>query len=291
MSNRTTVKSNIQALNVPTVTNAILNTMLQSEMSDNLVFREDVVVSQSASVSAITVDFTGKDRIDLTRLSGTLNITLSGLGDGDVKYLLITKTVGQAVTFTGGAVDITPLKVNIDALSSVLYEIVRKGSNYFAKAWYDTIVDASTTTKGVQENATATEAQDGSSATLTITPSVLQGSESWQAATVGAGWSATAGGTVSYKKNLVGDIEIKGEVQYVSGGVIFQLPLGYRPQQAFKIACCFRDVTDVNDSGWTDKVAIIEVSTNGQLTLINSTHLGIAVGDQINLGRIVFRAD
>jgi hypothetical protein len=141
MANRTTVKSNIITQNVPTVTNDILTGMLNGELADNVRFREDVAVSQSASASAISVDFTGKDRVDLQRTGGSLNITVSSIGDGETKFLLITKTAGQSVSWAG-VTDVTPVKENADALSLVLYEIVRKGSNFFAKAWVETVIAA-----------------------------------------------------------------------------------------------------------------------------------------------------
>ena len=204
--NRTTVKSDIVTLNVPTVTNAIMTTMLNTELADNLVFGADVAVLQSSSASNITVDFTGKDRVDLTRTGGSLNITVSGIDDGETKFLLITKTVGQVVTWVGVS-DITPLKGGVTSLSFVLYEIVRKASSYFAKAWVETVKPAtvdlagvveiatdaennalssiskactpgylplmSTTQKGLVEAATVTETQTGTSATLAVTPAGL----------------------------------------------------------------------------------------------------------------------
>lgn len=142
MANRTTVKSNIVTKNVPTVNNTILGDILNADLADNICFREDVAVTQSSSASAISVDFTGKDRVDLTRTGGTLNITVTGIEDGETKFLLVTKTAGQAVTWVG-VTDITPIKSNADALPLVLYEIVRKGSNYFVKAWVETIQVAS----------------------------------------------------------------------------------------------------------------------------------------------------
>jgi hypothetical protein len=153
MANRTTVKSNVQTKNVPTVTNAILTDILNSEMCDNVRFREDVAVIQNAVTSAISVDFTDKERVDLQRTGGSLNITVSGIGDGETKFLLVTKTAGQAVTWVG-VTDVTPVKQNADALSLVLYEIVRKGSNFFAKAWVETVVQATSNNPGVMKIAT-----------------------------------------------------------------------------------------------------------------------------------------
>jgi hypothetical protein len=169
MANRTTVKNNIVAQNVPTVTNAILTGMLNTELADNVKFREDVAVSQSSSSSNITVNFTGRDRIDLTRTGGTLVITVAGIGDGETVFLLVTKTVGQPVTWIG-VTDITPIKANADSLSLVLYEIVRKGTNYFAKAWVENVKQATDTILGAAEIATAAECNSLTDILRIVTP-------------------------------------------------------------------------------------------------------------------------
>jgi len=184
--NRTTTKSNVITKNVPTVTNAILTDILNADFADNLRFRLDVAVAQSSSVTNITCDFADKDRIDLTRTGGALNITLSGLEDGDVKYLLITKTAGQAITFVG-ATDVTPLIANVTAVSSVLYEIVRKASNYYVRAFLETVLAASgaetiagtitnkfVTPDGLQDKAASSaETIAGTSTTKFVTPDAL----------------------------------------------------------------------------------------------------------------------
>lgn len=111
----------------------------------------------------------------------------------------------------------------------------------------------------------------------------------WQNLSLGVGWSVNE--TVAYKKDTVGNIVLKGNIEYVSGGNIATLPVGFRPAQEIKICCPFRDVSDVSDSGWTKTPAFIQIETNGVITLINSTHLSIAVGDQINFGNIYYRND
>ena len=169
MPNRTTVKSNIVTKNVPTVTNAIMTDMLNAELADNVSFREDVAVAQASSATNITVDFTGKDRIDLTRTGGGLNITLSGIGDGETKFLLVTKTSGQVVSFVG-VTDITPIKANANALSIVLYEIIRKSSYYFAKAWVENVKSATDSIEGVLETATQAESNALSAINKIVTP-------------------------------------------------------------------------------------------------------------------------
>lgn len=169
MANRQSVKSNITTLNVPTVTNDILNTILKDNLSDNVQFIEDVAVSQNSSVTNITTDFTDKDRIDLTRTGGALNITVSGLGDGARKFLLITKTSGQAVSFTN-VTDVTPIKANANALSKVLYEIVRKSSNYYCRAWVENVKTATDEIEGVLETATQAESNALAAVNKIVTP-------------------------------------------------------------------------------------------------------------------------
>ena len=154
MGNRSSFKSNVTTKNVPTVTNAILTDILNNDLADSVVFGEDVAVVQNSGSTNITVDFTDKDRIDLTRTGGSLNITVSGMNDGEKKHLLITKTIGQSITWVG-VTDVTPIKANVTAVSRVLYEIIRKSSYYYCRAWLETVKTATETIEGVLEIATA----------------------------------------------------------------------------------------------------------------------------------------
>lgn len=158
--NRTTVKANITTLNVPSVSNADLNTMLKDYLSDNLVFGADVVDTISSTSTSVTLDWDLKDRIDLSRQSGVgnFNITNNNISDGEVKYLLISKQNGDTISFTD-ATDITPVTANVDSQTTVLYEIVRKGTNYYARAWLD-----------FANIASETEAKTATSNTKLITP-------------------------------------------------------------------------------------------------------------------------
>jgi hypothetical protein len=156
MSNRVTAKANIVTKDVPTVTNDIMNDMLNNEILENVVCREDVVVTQASSTTNITVDFTGKDRINLSRTGGPLNITVSGLLDGETKWLFITKNAGQAITFVT-VIDVTPVKPVVSSQAYVIYMIVRKGSQYRALALLETIIQATTAQMGIGEIATQAE--------------------------------------------------------------------------------------------------------------------------------------
>lgn len=169
MADRVTAKSNIATINVPSVTNAELNTILQNEICDNVVFKEDTAVAQVSSVSTIALDFTAKDRINLTRTGGSLAISVSGIADGQTVYVLITKTAGQAITFSG-VTDITPNIPKVTELATVLYQIIRKGANYFAIAFVKTIISATETNEGILSIATAAECNALSSTTKIVTP-------------------------------------------------------------------------------------------------------------------------
>lgn len=199
MANRTTVKSNIIGLNVPSVTNNILNSMLNGELADNVVFREDVAVSQVSSISNITVDFSGKDRVDLTRTGGNLVITIANVGDGETKFLLVTKTAGQAVTWVG-VTDITPIKANANALSLVLYEIKRKGSNYFAFAWVENVKTATDIIEGVLSIATAAEVAAMSVNNKIVVPGRIPNSSVSQKGFVQSASAAECNGLATYNK-------------------------------------------------------------------------------------------
>jgi hypothetical protein len=167
--NRQSFTSNVTTKIQPLVTTAIHRDVLINDLAASVVFGQDVALPQTSTSSNITVDFTGKDRVDLTRTGGSLNITITGLDDGEVKYLLITKSPGQAVTFVG-VTDITPIKQNANALNLVLYEIVRKGSYYFAKAWVENVKTATETIEGVAEVATQAESNALSVTNKMITP-------------------------------------------------------------------------------------------------------------------------
>lgn len=169
MANRQSVKSNIISKLTALVTIVKHRDILNSEIADNVVFKEDVAIAQSSSASNITVDFSGKDRVDLTRTGGSLNITVSNIGDGQDVDLLITKTAGQAVTFTN-VTDITPIKANANALSIVLYRITRKSSNFYAKAWVENVKTATDTIEGVLETATQAESNALSATNKIVTP-------------------------------------------------------------------------------------------------------------------------
>ncbi len=69
-----------------------------------------------------------------------------------------------------GVTDITSVKANVTSLSKVLYEIVRKSSYHYCRAWVESIKTATTSIEGVLEIATAAEANALSVTNKIITP-------------------------------------------------------------------------------------------------------------------------
>jgi hypothetical protein len=175
MANRNAVKGAIVTKNVPTVTNAILTDMLNSEMNDNIRFREDyatpITVTTADPITGVVLDFTGIDRIDLTRTGGNTVLSVSGMGDGEEKYLRFTKSAGSTVAWTG-VTDITGDQTNVTAAGVVVYQIIRKGTTYLAQAFV-TPVTASPTAIGVTRFADSSEITAGTETALAVSPYTL----------------------------------------------------------------------------------------------------------------------
>jgi hypothetical protein len=105
------------------------------------VFRKDVINSTSASGGLATCDFSNTDLITLS-ISDSVNISFTGLENGDVKYLYVTKPVAKSVTFSA-ATEVTPFIKNItDLKTSVLYRIFSKNGLILIKSLIDTLPEA-----------------------------------------------------------------------------------------------------------------------------------------------------
>jgi hypothetical protein len=156
--NRNTVKNDIVAMCIPSVSNAEMITILNSELADNLKFREDKALPQTSVPNAVLLDFTGKDRIDLIATGGPVIISISSgtIADGETVHLLLIKTGGQSISWVS-VTDITPVKANVTAVGMVLYEIVRKGSYYYSRAWIESPLNAMDSIPGVISPATVAE--------------------------------------------------------------------------------------------------------------------------------------
>ena len=138
VKNRTEVVSRVNSQIVPTVTNAIHRAFLIDDFVNSAVLRKDVITSATPVGNAVTADFTASDCITITT-AVDLDITVSGMENGDVKYIVLTKNATNAVAFTGVA-DVTPQTTFLDnVLTSVVYEIVNKNGLIYARALTNTL--------------------------------------------------------------------------------------------------------------------------------------------------------
>jgi hypothetical protein len=140
VNNRDEATAQVIALIVPTITNALHIDMLNDNIVNSAVFRKDVIDSAPAPVAnAVTADFVSSDTVLITT-TGNLAISFSGLENGDVKYIVLTKNATNAVAFTG-ATDLTEQTNFVDTvLTSVLYQIYSKNGVIYAKAVNNTLL-------------------------------------------------------------------------------------------------------------------------------------------------------
>ena len=126
--NRTETKTTIDTTFVPTL-QIVDHRSFLNEQADNLKFRKDVKSDVSHTSGNRTINFSGVDFIDLT-ITGNSTITISGMEDGDVKYLKVTKPSGTSVTFNSAT-----RKTNASDFfeTTSIYEVLNKdGANYVA---------------------------------------------------------------------------------------------------------------------------------------------------------------
>lgn len=159
MANRTTIKSNIQTKNIPSVTNAILTDILNVEMCDNIVFKEDVAVTQVTSTSAVSIDFANKDAVylDATGVSGSsIAITCNSIVNGQMLFLKVSKSSGKSISFVG-FLDITSNTDYVTLATELFYRLIRKGTTYIAEALIKTVNPATENLAGIVEFASQAE--------------------------------------------------------------------------------------------------------------------------------------
>ena len=226
-SNRTTVKTNVNNKIVPVMITETHREVLNADFADNIVFREDVVSSTYSGSNPVNVCFSGRDRANLV-VTGTINVamTLTGLDDGDVKFILLTKTANKTVTFLN-ANDLTPIQDYITAASKVLYRITSKNGTYYAEALKQTIRQATDSILGIQRNATTAEVRTAAAVAASITSKTLSNNTPFVAAVLGIDWS----GDVEYRRNNIGQLEIRGSVEklQLAASPVATLPFGFRP--------------------------------------------------------------
>lgn len=131
--NRDELQTQIDSTFVATLQIADHRAYLKDPQTESLVFRKDVIASQSPSGGSIAIDYSNKDLATVTT-TGNLAVSFTGLENGDVKYLRIQKNAGNTVSFTG-AVDISPRRGYINStVTVVFYRVTNKNNEIFVCA-------------------------------------------------------------------------------------------------------------------------------------------------------------
>ena len=141
INNRTDAISQVNSLIVPQVTNVTHRQLLNDNILNSVNFRKDIIASTSAAGGVATCDFSNTELITLS-LSDSVAINFTGLQNGDLRWLYVTKPTTKSVSFNS-AFDVTPFIKNVTALkTSVLYEIYNKNGVVFVRAVTDTLPEA-----------------------------------------------------------------------------------------------------------------------------------------------------
>lgn len=197
IGNRVETQSVVTSTIVPTVTNAIHRGLLNNDILESVLFRKDVIGSETPSAGTVTVDFSDKDCATITT-AVNLSISFTGLQNGDVKYIALTKGIANTVSFSG-ATDQTYYKNEVNTLLTyVVYQVFNKNGIIYVQAIYS--------------------------------PTQLVNSGFTTISSLDTGWA----GTVKYRNNVIsGKIEVEIDVVFgPSGGTeITTLPLAVRPDR------------------------------------------------------------
>ena len=123
--NRTELETQVDTDIVATLAIADHRTFLKDELIDSAVLRKDVIASETAGGGTVSINFANKDLATVTT-TANLAVSFTGMENGDVKYLAITKNAGNTISFTGATdTSIRRSYINATALT-VIYQVFYK---------------------------------------------------------------------------------------------------------------------------------------------------------------------
>ena len=132
LKNRTEAKAVVTAWAAILDLEATHKPDLRDEILNNCLFRKDVSDSQVASGTTKTLDFDGFDYIEVAQ-SNNVAYTLNNILQGEIKYLKITKTAAQTVSYINGT-DVSVRKAFINATTVVIYRIINKDATIYLES-------------------------------------------------------------------------------------------------------------------------------------------------------------
>lgn len=203
----------------------------EQHILDSVLLNRDDVNTIAATTAATNVVFTGYDTIIVNANTSSV-LTISGVSDGEVKYLIINKSAGNAITFAGATAN-GYNQTYENTLTLLVYKIISKGSaGNLAIAMHKTFDYTAILTS------------------TSIAP------EDWQEATLLSPWTSGGGGLragVWYRINVnMLDISIDVSRTLTWLPEICTLPVGYRPIYASNFPISYsttRGYITINTSG------------------------------------------
>jgi hypothetical protein len=133
VNNRDEAKVRVDTVIVPKVNNVNHRGLLNDDILSSIIFRKDVILSETPAGGSVTIDYDNKD---LASFTTAVNITISftNIANGDVKYIALTKNAGNTVSFSG-AFDTSPRRAYIDStITYVVYEVANKNGNIYVRS-------------------------------------------------------------------------------------------------------------------------------------------------------------
>lgn len=214
IGNRTETQSVVTSTIVPTVTNSIHRSLLNDTILAGIVFRKDVIGTETPSAGTVTIDFSNKDCATITT-AVNISINIGSIQNGDVKYIVLTKALTNTVAFPG-SIDYTYWKNEINTIVNyVAYQVLCKDGIVYVQAIYSPVQP------------------------------VNAGFASISLAT---GWT----GYVKWQNNLIsGKVEVEVSVTKGTGGdnTVCTIPLAIRPDRVI-LNSWFSDLSSNNEKSF-----------------------------------------
>lgn len=221
----------------------------EQHILDSVLLNRDEINTIAATTAATNVVFTGYDTIIVNQnISTTLYI--SGIADGETKYLIINKSAGNAVSFNGATWNAYNPTYET-GLTLLVYKIISKGSaGNLAIAMHKTLDYSALLT------------------TASLTPG------DWQEATLASPWVGSTiymRSGVWYRTHLnMLEIQIDISRTLAWSALICTLPVGYRPET----------VGGVFPIAYSQTPGHITVNASGEV-YCTATPAGSAVGTNV----------
>lgn len=145
IKNRDEAGNQVDAKIVPTVTNAIHRDLLKEDILNSIVFRKDVIKTIPANTQQLTeLDYSDCDLIycDISGY-GIVDFNISGLADGDLKYLKVEKTISDGVNWNQNISNVSENSWYLmEKATTIYYQIYKKTGIIFVKAINRSIYEA-----------------------------------------------------------------------------------------------------------------------------------------------------